>query len=68
MTDRGFSHPNAGRQVIVTQHGKEVHLIFVCTTQAMSDSLVEDLQKQLKGGAINLTLMGKPTKIEDARS
>lgn len=67
MKDRQFSHPNAGKEVRVEQDGREVRLIFVCGTQAMSDSLVEDLLRQLKDGALNLTLMGKPTRIEDER-
>lgn len=32
MSDRGFTHPNFGRQVRIEQFGKEVHLIFVAAT------------------------------------
>ena len=66
MTDRPFSHPNLGREVRVEQYGREVRLIFVAGTQAKSDALAKDLLRQLKAGALNLTLMGKPTSIEDS--
>jgi hypothetical protein len=58
-----FSHPNYGREVRIEQYDREVHLIFVAGTRAMSDRLVEDLLKQLKSGALNITLMGKPTSV-----
>lgn len=66
MTDRPFTHPNAGKEVRIEQSGREVRLIFACDTQAMSDSLCEDLLRQLKSGALNLTLMGRPTSIKDS--
>lgn len=66
MTDRPFTHPNAGKQIRVEQNACEVRLVFVCDTQAMSDSLCKDLLRQLKVGALNLTLMGKPTSIEES--
>ena len=65
MTDRGFTHPNFGKQVRIEQYGKEVHLIFVAGTQAQSDSMCDTLLTQLKAGALNITLMGTPTSIEE---
>jgi hypothetical protein len=65
MNDRGFSHPNTGREVRIEQYGREVRLVFVCGTKALSDSLCEDLLKQLASGTLNLTLMGKPTSISE---
>lgn len=67
MSDRPFTHPNFGRQVRIKQFGKEVHLIFVAGTQAQSNDLCDELSRQLKSGALNMTLMGKPTSIEDRR-
>lgn len=67
-TDRGFSHPNFGKEVRIEQYGKEVHLIFVAGSQAQSDSMVETLLAQLKAGALNLTLMGKPTSVVEGQS
>jgi hypothetical protein len=65
MSDRQFTNPNVGREVRVEQYGREVHLIFVAATQYKSDRLVRDLLKQLKAGALNLTMMGKPTSITE---
>lgn len=67
MTDRGFTHPNFGRQARIEQYGKEVHLVFVAGTQAQSDDMCETLLKQLKDGALNITLMGKPTSVEETK-
>lgn len=64
----GFSHPNFGHEVRIEQYGNEVHLIFVAGTRRQSDSICDLLLKQLKGGALNLTLMGKPTEIKDISS
>lgn len=66
MTDRGFTNPNYGHEVRIEQYGKEVHLIFVASTSAKADSLVETLLSQLKAGAINLTVMGKPTGVTES--
>ena len=65
MTDRGFTHPSFGKQVRIEQFGREVHLIFVADTMGQSDSLCEHLLGQLKAGALNITLMGKPTSVEE---
>lgn len=65
MTDRMFSHPSFGKEVRVEIHGREVHLVFVGNTAEYADELADDLLAQLKSGAINLTLMGKPTSITE---
>ncbi|UGY13784.1 hypothetical protein HAP48_0035210 [Bradyrhizobium septentrionale] len=65
MTARGFSHPNLGKAVEIKQQGKRVALIFVCTTEERAGDQVEDLLQQLQDGALNLTLMGKPTGIKE---
>jgi hypothetical protein len=66
VSDRPFTHPNFGKEVRIEQFGKEVHLIFVASTQRQSDSMCDELLRQLKGGAVNLTMMGKPTRIEQS--
>jgi hypothetical protein len=63
---RPFSHPNFGKEVRIEQYGREVHLIFVAGSKAQSDSMCDELLRQLEGGGVNLTLMGTPTSIEDA--
>jgi hypothetical protein len=63
MTDRGFTHPNFGNEARVEQYGREVHLIFVAGTSAQADSLAESIVSQLQAGAINITMMGKPTAV-----
>jgi hypothetical protein len=63
---REFTNPNVGREVRIEQVGKEVRLIFVASTNAKADALVETLLSQLKAGALNLTLMGKPTEITES--
>ena len=65
MSDRLFSHPSFGKEVRVEQRGREVHLVFVAGSRAQSDSLCDELLRQLKGGAVNLTLMGQPTRITE---
>lgn len=67
-TDRAFTNPNVGREVRIEQYGHEVHLIFVASSRSKSDQLVQTLLKQLKEGALSLTLMGKPTSIEEIGS
>lgn len=64
MSARGFTNPDFGREVRVEQYGREVRLIFVGATEAKADALLENILAQLKAGAINITMMGKPTKIE----
>lgn len=65
MSARQFTNPNVGREVRIEQFGREVRLIFVAGTQAKSDALVNELLRQLKSGALTMTLMGKPTSIEE---
>jgi hypothetical protein len=65
MSDRQFTHPNFGKEVRIEQHFKEVHLIFVAGTLRQADDLCTELLRQLKDGAFNMTLMGKPTSIEE---
>lgn len=63
MIDRGFTHPNFGREARVEVYGREVRLTFVAGTPAQADSLAETIVSQMKAGALNITLMGKPTSI-----
>lgn len=63
MTDRGFSHPNFGNNARVEVWGKEVRLIFIAHTGAQAADFAEYIVNQLKAGALNLTLMDKPTSV-----
>lgn len=65
MSARAFTNPNVGREVRIEQYGREVHLIFVADNDAKADALMENLLTQLKGSALNLTLMGKPTSVTE---
>jgi hypothetical protein len=65
MSDRGFTNPNVGSEVRIEQYGCEVRLIFVASNTAKADMLAENILSQLKSGALNLTLMGKPTSVID---
>lgn len=67
MTDRGFTHPNFGKQVRVEVWGKEVRLVFTAGTLDQANDFAEHLVAQLTTGAINLTLMGKPTSVEEVK-
>lgn len=62
-TDRGFSHPNFGKAARVEVWGKEVRLIFEANTSRQAEDLAETIVSQLKAGALNLTMMGKPTSV-----
>lgn len=66
MSASAFSHPNFGKEVRIEQFGKEVHLIFVAGTRQQSDGMCDELLRQLKSGALNITLMGKPTSIQES--
>ena len=66
VSDRQFSHPNTGREVRIEQNGREVRLIIVCGSRAGADVLCTDILNQLKAGALNLTLMGKPSSVEES--
>jgi hypothetical protein len=63
---QGFTHPNFGNQARVEVWGKEVRLIFVASTTAQADDFAETIVSQLKTGAINITLMGKPTSVKES--
>lgn len=65
MTDRQFTHPHFGREARVEQHDREVRLIFIASTAAQASDLCDVIVGQLKNGALNLTMMGKPTSIEE---
>ena len=65
MTDRVFTHPNFGTEARLEQDGREVRLIFVAATEAKAADLCEAILAQLKAGAINITMMGKPTKVTE---
>lgn len=64
-TDRAFTNPDVGKEVRIEQYGREVRLIIVAGTTAKADALVENLLTQLKAGALNLTLMGKPSSVTE---
>lgn len=63
MTDRGFSHPNFGKSVRVEVWGKEVRLIFEANSRLQAEDFADHIVNQLKAGALNLTMMGKPTSV-----
>jgi hypothetical protein len=63
---RGFTHPNLGTAATVEQRGRMVTLTFVCGNKALADGFAETLVSQLKNGALNLTLMGKPTSVKES--
>lgn len=65
MADRQFTNPDVGKEVRIEQSGTEVHLIFCAGNRYKADKLFENLLGQLKSGALNLTLMGKPTSIKE---
>lgn len=65
MMARAFTNPNFGNEARVELNGKEVRLIFVAGTYLQANELAEDLLRQLKSGALNITVMGKPTKVTE---
>ena len=67
MTDRQFTHPNFGNEARVEWNDREVHLIFVAGNAEKAESLAMSILDQLKAGAINITMMGRPTKVERTR-
>jgi hypothetical protein len=62
---RQFTHPKFGKEVRVEQHGREVRLIFLASTQAQADDLRDDLRRQLAAGRLYLALIGKTTSIRN---
>ena len=64
-SDREFSHPHFGSECRIEQFGREVRLTFIANTEAKATDLTDSLMRQLKRGALNLTMMGKPTKVTE---
>lgn len=62
---QGFTHPSFGTSARIEQHGTEVRLIFVASTRSQATSLCDNILEQMKAGAINITMMGKPTSVEE---
>jgi hypothetical protein len=65
MVARTFTNPDYGNECRVEVMDNEVALVFVAASNAKADALAENILGQLKKGAINITLMGKPTKITE---
>jgi hypothetical protein len=65
-TDRTFSHPNFGKEARVEVEGREVRLIFVAHNHFQADDMAKIIVDQLKAGALNLTMMGKPTSVVES--
>lgn len=61
---QGFTHPSFGTQARVEQHGNEVRLVFIASSRAQATSLCDNILEQMKAGAINITMMGQPTRVE----
>lgn len=66
MTDRGFTYPNFGHEARVEVRGREVRLIFVASTEDRANDMADLLLHQLKSGAVNLTMMGRPTSVTES--
>jgi hypothetical protein len=64
--DRQFTHPNFGTEVRVEVVDNEVALVFVASSPDKAGHFADYLLEQLKSGAINITLMGKPTGIVES--
>jgi hypothetical protein len=65
MTDRQFTHPDIGNAARVEVWGNEVRLIFVCKSEDAAEDVAESILRQLAQGAVNITMMGKPTSITE---
>jgi hypothetical protein len=61
MTNRRFTNPNYGNEVRVEIDGCEVMLTFIASDEKRAQSLAENILHQLKQGAVNISLVGKPT-------
>lgn len=61
--DRGFTHPNFGREARVEVWGREVRLIFIAGTEDMAHDLADRIIEQMKNGSVNISMMGKPIGI-----
>lgn len=66
-TDRQFTHPNFGTEARVEWNDREVRLTFVAGDAARAESLAMSILEQLQDGAINITMMGRPTKMTRER-
>jgi hypothetical protein len=64
MSDRMFTNPSVGHEVRVSVQGCEVTLTFVASHRMKADQLARNILGQLKAGALNMTLMGRPTSVE----
>lgn len=64
MSGQAFTHPHFGHAARLEQVGREVCLTFTAGTMAQADNLFDTIGRQLEAGALNITLMGKPTSIE----
>jgi hypothetical protein len=65
VTDRPFTHPHFGNEARVEQHGREVRIIFVASREEQASDLTDLILDQLRAGGLNLTMMGKPTKVTE---
>jgi hypothetical protein len=61
--DRAFTHLDFGKEVRLERHGREVRLIFIASTMGKADDVLEELLRQLKTGAVNITMMGTPNSV-----
>jgi hypothetical protein len=62
-TDRTFTNPDYGNECRVEVYENEVALVFVAASNEKADALADNILGQLKSGAINISLIGKPTGI-----
>jgi hypothetical protein len=60
-----FTHPNFGKMARVELCGREVRLVFVADNIVEASNLAGYLVGKLKDGAVNITLMGRPTSVEE---
>ncbi len=67
MTDRQFTHPDIGSAARVEVWGYEVRLVFVCKSKAKANDVADSILRQLAQGAVNITMMGKPTSITEEK-
>jgi hypothetical protein len=64
MSDRSFSHPIPQVQ---WGGGREVILTFVCDDRLKAAKLAHELLRQVKTGALNMTLKGDSHKARKGR-
>ena len=64
--DRLFTHPNFGKQARVECWGREVRLIFVADNDAKAEELAESIVDQMRNGALNITLLGRPDAVVES--